>query len=162
MDANEMRKNILAKQTYKTLLEALDGINFSYINDDEHLSVSLKVGGERGSYKFVFIIDEKRQLIRLLSPLPIQVIPDRFVNMCVAVCLANNIQPRGRFDFEMREDGRMLFIMNSSFESSVIGKAVFVDMLYTALLTMDLHVDPFNAFNDGKIDLGGFLAALGE
>lgn len=67
---DDVKKQKDARSAYKTLLTALDSMEWKYERDDEKMRVDFSVRGDDLAMNFIVLIDEERQLIRLLSFLP--------------------------------------------------------------------------------------------
>ena len=64
---DDVKKQKDARSAYKTLLTALDSMEWKYERDDEKMRVDFSVRGDDLAMNFIVLIDEERQLIRLLS-----------------------------------------------------------------------------------------------
>ena len=68
-------KNLkLAKSVYNSLCEMLDEKNVRYDKHQDDLIISFITGGDDIPMQFLVKVDAERQLIRVLSPIPVHLV----------------------------------------------------------------------------------------
>ena len=100
--------------------------------------------------------DSKRELIRLLSPIPVTFEGDKRVEGAIATCQANFRIVDGSFDYDFKQ-GRILFRMTSSYIDSLISKDVFEYMVAVASYTVDEYNDKFFMLAKGQLPIEEFF-----
>lgn len=134
-------EKLLTETTYKALLESLDARGWKYTKGDDY-SISLVTRGDDIPIPITFEVNGDRMLLMLHSPLPIEIPPQKRVDMAVAVSMANFIIVDGSFDFDF-VGGRLLFRLTSSYRESLIGKDLLEYMLMVSCVTVDRFNDKF-------------------
>lgn len=153
--ADEMKVK-KAKQLYASLCEQLDEMKLIYDKHEKDLVITFGLRGEDIPMQFVLNIDAERQLIRLLSLLPVKFEEDKRVDACIATCEANCRIVDGSFDFDY-EDGSIIFRMTSSFLDSLISKDLFAYMIVIGSRIVDEYNDKFLMLSKGMIPLEDFF-----
>jgi hypothetical protein len=64
--------------------------------------------------QFIIFVDVDRQLLRLLSPLPFDMVEDKRIDGAIATCHATYGLRDGSFDYDL-SNGRISFRMTSAF-----------------------------------------------
>lgn len=146
----------LAQQVYKTLCSALDRRDWEYEKDEEKLLVHFGVNGDDIPMNFVLLVDEERQLIRLLSQLPFKIKEEKRIDGAIAACAVTYRLVDGSFDYDL-SDGTIVFRMTASFRKSVISDGLFQYMISCACDTIDAYNDRFMALDKGLITIEDFL-----
>ena len=101
-------------------------------------------------------LSSDRQLIRLLSPIPVTFEGDKRIEGAIATCQANYRIADGSFDFDFKQ-GRILFRMTSSYIDSLISKDVFKYMVAVASYTVDEYNDKFFMLAKGQLPIEEFF-----
>lgn len=154
MDENKI---ILAKQVYQTLCEAIERRGWSFEKDEERLLVHFGVRGEDIPIQLVLVVDIKRQLIRVLSPLPFKMSEEKRMEGAIAACAASYGMIDGSFDYDIF-DGSITFRMTASFMESIIGEGLFQYMISCCCAMVDKYNDRFLALDKGSISITDFIA----
>lgn len=92
-----------AKEVFDSLCEMLDGKDGHYEKHEDDLVVTFIVGGEDIPMRFIMNVDAKRELVRLISPIPVIFDDDKRVEGAIATCQANYRLADGSFDYDFRE-----------------------------------------------------------
>ena len=145
-----------AQNVYKTLCAMLDEKELKYEKHEDDLVVTFFLGGDDIPMQFVLNVDSERQLIRLLSPIPVTFEGDKCKEAAIAACQVNYRIADGSFDFDYKK-GRILFRMTSSYIDSLISKDVFEYMVAVASYTVDEYNDKFFMLAKGQIPLEVFF-----
>ncbi|MCM1306959.1 MAG: YbjN domain-containing protein [Bacteroides sp.] len=139
-----------AQNVYKTLCEMMDEKQLKYDKYPEDLVITFVMSGEDIPMQFVLNIDADRELIRLISPLPVTFEGDKRVDGAIATCHANYRIADGSFDFDYKK-GKILFRMTSSYMDSLISKDLFEYMVAIACYTVDEYNDKFLMLSKGLL-----------
>jgi len=153
----EENKKILAKEVYNTLCGAIERREWNYEKDEEKLVVHFGVSGDDIPMQFILVVDEERQLIRLMSPMPFNMSEDKRMEGAIATCVASFGMADGSFDYDLAE-GRIVFRMTASFRESVIGEGLFQYMISCACAMVDEYNDKFLAIDKGLMSINDFIA----
>lgn len=153
----EENKKILAKEVYNTLCGAIERREWNYEKDEEKLVVHFGVSGDDIPMQFILVVDEERQLIRLMSPMPFNMSEDKRMEGAIATCVASFGMADGSFDYDLAE-GRIVFRMTASFRESVIGEGLFQYMISCACAMVDEYNDKFLAIDKGIMSINDFIA----
>ena len=146
----------VAKKVYDKLCEVFDKRDIRYRKDDENMIVHLGISGDDLPMDFIVIIDEKRQLMRLISPLPFKMPEDKRMEGAIATCAATYAITEGSFDYDI-SDGTISFRMTASFRESDIGEELFMYMVAYSSAVVDEYNDKFFAIGKGLLDISDYL-----
>lgn len=152
----EENKNARAKEVYNTLCSAIEAREWKYEKDEENLVAYFGVNGNDMPMQFILVVDEERQLVRLMSPLPFNMSEDKRVDGALATCVASFSMVDGSFDYDL-SDGRIVFRMTTSFRGSVIGEGVFQYMISCACAMVEEYNDKFLAIDKGCMSINDFI-----
>lgn len=150
-------KMMRAQNVYNTLCATMDELEWHYTKIDEKLSIHCNAQGDDLPIDLVVNIDTERQLIILLSQLPLTVPEEKRLDVAIATSVANYGMVDGSFDFDIT-DGRMFFRMTSSFIESEIGKELLAYMVLVSCRTIDDYNDKFLMLAKGMISIEQFIA----
>ena len=145
-----------AKEIYASLCGVLDKMEWRYNKDEDKRAVDFRVSGEDIPMQFIVFIDEDRQLIRLMSPIPFHISKEKRLEGALAALAASNKMADGSFDYDL-SDGRIVFRMTASYRGSTIGDGLFSYMILCACAAVDRYNDRFLALDKGLITLQKFL-----
>lgn len=145
-----------AQQVYKDLCDKLDEMKLRYEKHEKDLVITFTMRGEDLPMQFVLNIDAKRELIRLISLLPVQFAGEKKIEGCIATSQANYSLADGSFDFDFKE-GTIYFRMTSSYVDSLISKDLFAYMIAVACMTVDEYNDKFLMLSKGMMRLEEFF-----
>ena len=153
--ADEM-KTKLAQQVYQTLCEAIDNRNWRYGKEEDKLLVHFGVNGDDIPMQFIIFVDEDRQLIRLMSPLPFKMSEAKLMEGAIATCVASYRIADGSFDYDLT-DGRIVFRMTASFRGSVIGEGLIQYLISCACAVVDNYNEKFLAIDKDLMSISDFI-----
>ncbi|MBQ8309203.1 MAG: hypothetical protein IJX96_05150 [Clostridia bacterium] len=146
-----------AELAYFTLCDSLDEDGWKYIKKDGDLSVKYRETGDDLPMDCLFGIDIKRQVVRFLSTLPVNMLANnKLVDAAVACCIVNSKISYGCFDLNI-ETGAVCFRMTYSFKESVMGKDFFRNMRRFATTVIDKYNERFLALSNGECKATDFL-----
>ena len=106
--------------------------------------------------KLLIKVDEDRQLIRVMSPMPFKMDESRLAEGAVAVCAASYGMVEGNFDYDI-SDGSIVFRMTASFRESLIGAEMIQYMISCTCSMVDKYNDMFLALSKGMLSLEEFM-----
>ena len=153
---NEAMKHALAVQTYNTLCAAIEKRNWRYDRDDEKLTVYFGVNGDDIPMRLIMRIDEERQVLQTLSPLPFEMSESKRIEGAIAACAASYGLADGYFEYDL-SDGMIVYKLSTSFRESILGEGVMAYMMDCTLAIVDQYNDMFLALEKGIIDLNTFI-----
>lgn len=153
-------KKILAKKVYDTLCKAIEKREWKYEKDEEKLVVYFGVSGEDISMNFIIVVDEERQIVRLMSPMPYKMREEKRMEGAIATSAASFGMVDGSFDYDL-SDGTIIFRMTASFRESEIGEELFQYMISCSCAMVDKYNTQFLAIDKGDMDIGDFLSKEG-
>ena len=145
-----------AKKVYSTMVKALNEKDWKFIEKEENLTIVSNYTGEDIPINFVIEVDAEREVIRFISPMPFNMSEDKRVDASIAVNVANYGLVNGSFDFDIN-DGEIRFRLTTSYCGCEVGEDFFMDMMATALLTIDKYNDKFLMLNKCAITLQQFI-----
>lgn len=145
-----------AQQIYRTLCSALDNHDWNYTKHEDDLAISCSARGDDLPVELTITVDAGRQLVMVLSRLPVNVQEDKRIDVAIAASVANNIMVDGSFDFDLMK-GRLYFRMTNSFIDSELGEDVFFYLVLCACQTIDEYNDRFLMLAKNMIDLKKFI-----
>ena len=105
----------------------------------------------------VMSVDEDRQLIRLLSLVPVTMDEEKRMEGAVATTVATFGLPDGSFDYDIT-DGTIGFRQTVAFHDSDISENLIQYLISWACSVIDRYNDKFLALNKGYLSLEDFIA----
>ncbi len=145
-----------AKKVYQTLCAAIEARGWNFEKKEEELLVHFGVNGDDLPMTFILRIDTSRQLISLMSPVPVKMGEDKRIEGAIATCSASYGLPDGSFDYDL-SDGSICFRMTASFLESQIGEDLFQYMISYACTAVDKYNDQFLMIAKGMLSIEDFL-----
>ena len=152
-DEKKLKK---ARSVYNTLCEMLDDKKLTYKKHEEDLVITITMNGDDLPMPFVINIDASRELIRVVSSIPVTFGEDKRIEGALAACRLNYALADGSFDFDCK-NGKVVYRMTSSYIDSLISKDLFEYMIGTACYTVDVYNDKFLMLSKGMITLEEFF-----
>ena len=147
-----------AKAVYDTVCEALGDREWHFDADPEKMMIRTGVIGDDLPMDIVIDVNVGRQLLLVVSVLPMTVPEDRRVEMAVAISFINNILVDGSFGFDLKS-GRIIFRLTSSFIESTIGKDAFQYMLSCSCSMIDEFNDKLMMISHGMLSADDFISS---
>ena len=145
-----------AQQVYATMCAALDHNGWNYDRNDENLAISCVARGDDLPVELTMTVDARRQIVMVLSRLPVVIPEDKRIETVLAVAKANDLMVDGSFDLDMGS-GKLYFRITNSFMDSQLGEEVFMYLILCACHTIDEYNDRFLMLAKGMMDLGKFI-----
>ena len=150
-------QKIKAREVFNTLCRALDNREWKYEKEEDKMLVYFGVEGEDLPMKFFLCVEEGRELIRLLSPMPFEMKEEKRMEGAIATCVASFGMADGNFDYD-QADGKITFRMTASFKESKIGEGLFQYMISCSCAMVDKYNDQFAAINEDRMSINDFIA----
>ena len=145
-----------AKEIYKLICDALDERKWHYEKDDEENAVYVGVSGEDLPIKLIMLADEKRKLIRMLSPLPFKMSEDKRMEGALATTAVNYGMADGSFDYNI-SDGTIVFRITATYRESRIDTELIQYLIAVTVTMVEKYNDKFFAINKGMLSISDFL-----
>ena len=153
---NEAMKHMLAVQTYNTFCAAIEKRNWKYDRDEEKLVIFFTVNGDDIPMQLILRVDEDRQVLQMMSPLPFEMSESKRIEGAIAACAASYGLADGCFEYDL-SNGRIVYRVSTSFVDSILGEGVMQYMMDCTLAIVDQYNDLFLALEKGIIDLPTFI-----
>lgn len=150
------RKRRNAQQMFAVIRSALEQMGAQYGVDEERLAVQFTTRGADLPMDITMTSDLRRQMVVVISALPVEVNPDRRLDMAVAVAVANNTIVDGGFDYDLNS-GRLFFRMNNSFIDCTHGEGLVRYLIECSCKVIDHYNERFEMLGTGVIDLQKFI-----
>ncbi|MBQ5335120.1 MAG: YbjN domain-containing protein [Oscillospiraceae bacterium] len=145
-----------ALKTFEILCKALDSHEWKYDKNEEGLVIDCGARGDDLPMPVKIRVREDRQLVCLVSHIPIEVPENKRIETAAAVSMVNYRLLNGCFEFDI-QNGRLFFRMSTGFMGTVLSEEVFSYMLFVSLRIIDDYNDKFEALANGTIGLDAFL-----
>ena len=150
-----------ARKNYEALCKELDARDGKYERNDEALMIDCGAQGEDLPIPIKIRIRDDRQLVQLVSHIPIEVPENKRIETAAAVSMVNYRLLNGCFEFDI-QNGRLFFRMSNSFIGTELSGDVFSYMLFVSLRIIDDFNDKFEALANGTLGLDAFLPQSAE
>ena len=151
-------KKMLAQQVYRTVCAALDARGWKYNKDEAKLLVHFGVNGDDIPMNLIIVVDEDRQMIRVMSPLPFKMSENKRIEGVVATCHASWGMADGSFDYDL-SDGEIVFRMVATYRESNIGEGLIQYLVGCTCAMVDKYNDRLLALDKGIMSLEDFMKA---
>ena len=145
-----------AQSVYKILCDLFDEKELVYKKFEDDFVVTITVNGDNLSIDFVVKVDEERELIRVLSKLPVVFQDEKRLDGAIATSKINYGLADGSFDYNF-EKGEIIFRITSSYKGCTVSKDLIYYMMSCACYTVDDYNDKLLALSEGKISVKDFF-----
>ena len=145
-----------AQNIYDTLCAMLDEKDVKYVKHEEDLVITFTMVGDDLPMGFMLNIDAERELIRLLSPIPVTFEDDKRLEGAIATSQINYRIADGSFDYNYKK-GTVIFRLTSSYIDSLISKDLLEYMVGVAGYTIDEYNDKLVMLAKGELPLEAFF-----
>ena len=149
-------KTALAKQTYRTLLNAIEANDWVCSHNDTQLALNFGVHGNDLYMEFYVLVDTEKQIVRLISRLPFKFPGNKIVDGAIATGIANYALMDGNFDFDITS-GDVIFRMTTNFVSSVLSKDAFINLVNYSAWAVDKFNDKLFMVSNGMMSVDDFI-----
>ena len=154
----ESEKMQLAQEVYDNLCEALDRRDWKYEKFPDDLTIRFTSVGDDLPMDFIVIVDGYRQLLRVMSPVPIDVNKNKRLDLAVATCVASYGLTDGSFDYDITT-GVIFFRLTACFRNSTVGDGLFEYLVGISSAIVDKYNDQFLAISKGLLSVDDFIAS---
>lgn len=137
---------------YEQLCEALDERNWKYNKDEEKDMVKVGFTTDSLPVELRLWIDQKRELVRLVSVLPFKVKEDKRVDAAIAISAVNNRMVDGSFDYDIT-DGHIIFRMAHSYKECKVESELFQYMVDCSVAMVEKYSAKFLGISTGMLSL---------
>ena len=134
----------------------MDSKGLKYEKHPEDLVVTLTMHGEDIPMPMVLNVDAKRDLVRLISLIPVVFEGDKRIEGAIATSMLNYRIADGSFDFDYAK-GRVMFRLTSSYTDSLISKDLLEYMEGVSCYTIDDYNDKLFMLAKGNLSLEAFF-----
>lgn len=152
-------KEKAAEAMYKLILKRFDAKKLKYTQDKKDLQINISFSGDDLSMDFVVFIDVDRQLVRILSRLPITFPSERRLAGAIVTSQINYRLADGSFDYDS-SSGKVYFRITTSFRDSDISEEVIEYLMGCAIHTVDEYNDKLLAIANGRLSLSEYLKTI--
>lgn len=156
---DDSKKLALAQETFATMCRTLDNNQWRYKKNEEKLRIECGARGSDLPMDLDLHVDADRQLILLLSMLPLSFPEEKRVEGALAVTAINHLLVNGCFDYDL-ESGRVFYRMSSSFMDSKIGEETVIYILYASCKIIDEYNDKLLLLSKDMISLEQFIGSV--
>ncbi len=146
-----------ADLVYETLLKTLEEQKWTYRQDRKNRIAHFDLDIEGYSMSMGIGVDEKQELITLLSRLP--VIFEEKTEGAAVTCAANFDLLDGSFDYDVAE-GSVTYRATAPMFESRIGPGLFQYMIFSACQTVRRFQPNFRAVSQKRLSVDEFLSRL--
>ena len=160
MELDQTRIDNTAKNT-EMLISMLEHKKLKYTVEeqtDARAHIRLHFTGEDLPITLHIILRTDRQIASVFSVMPFHISEERMTDAAIAVAAANHGLIDGSFDLNP-QTGEIRFRLTSCYIGTVLTEALFSYLMFVSAETIDRYNDRFEALNNGKLDLEGFLKA---
>ena len=153
--ADEM-KRAKAEAVYELLCTALEHREWTFDKVEEDLVVRFAVNGDDMPLQFVMLVEEEKELVTLLSPLPFKMSESKRMDGAIAACAVSCGMADGSFDYDISEGG-IAFRLVVSYRGSILSEGVLQYMISCSCAMVDQYNDRFLALNKGILSVEDFF-----
>lgn len=144
-----------AKSVYQIVCNLFDEKQLVYQKHEEDLVITITMNGDDLPMNFVLKVDEERDLIRLLSRLPVVFQGEKRLDGAIATSQINYGLADGSFDYDYNK-GEVTFRITSSYKGCTVSEDLIYYMMSCACYTVDDYNDKLLALSEGKISVREF------
>ncbi len=154
-----MDKKQAAQNVYKQLRNYLDEQDIKYDRNDEEMNIWFAMRGDDMRVPLDIRIDEKYQMVKVLSPLEFKIPQEFREDMARVINQLNFMIINGCIDYDF-ETGSVAYRINATFEDSIIGNGTLHYLIGTAINTVEAFNVKFFLIVNGKMSAQAYLKKL--
>lgn len=147
-----------AREVYATLCSSLDNRGWKYTKLEDDLRIRCAANGDDLPMELIITVEAKRELVYLISRIPVEVPEDKRLDAAIAVSFINNLLVDGSFDYDVTT-GSLFFRMTNSYKDTTVGEEVFNYMLVCSFTTIDEYNDKLLMLAKGMMTIEQFIAS---
>lgn len=149
-------KKAHADEIFKIICESLNG-EFECSTNDEKRFIKFSTVSADVPIRIYISVDEKRQVVKLLSFMPFCFPADRITDACIAACSATNKLANGCFSVDINE-GNIMFKQTVSVFNTSITSATVKNLVDTAYSAIEKYNDKFLSLLNNELSLEEFVS----
>ena len=154
--SENVNQKMRAIRAYKTICAALDDREWKYRKFEDDLTVTLSFSTDGLPMELFLAVDEERQLVRLLSRLPMTFPEDKRVEGALATLSAAYSLVDGSFDFDLGE-GKVTYRQVVCFHNSELSKAAVYHLMDCAYAIIKKYSEKLFAVSKGYLPVTDFV-----
>ena len=136
-----------ADSVFNSICKMMDDNNWEYDADSESISILISFQKETLPVDLQISILSDRELVFIISKLPIEVPKKARIDMACAVSILNYAINFGCFEYDINS-GIVKFRMTTSYANSIISPNALHDMILTAVTSIEQVNDKLKAIAD--------------
>ncbi len=152
----EADKQAKAEKMFETLCQTLDKRDWKYEKGTNGLYIDTGCAGEDIPIEIRVLVDADRQIVRVLSHMPVQVPEDKRLEMAIAISCVNNVLADGCFDFDIHE-GLVFYRMGCNYIDKQVGEEALEYLVFCSIQIIEQYNDQFLMLAKGLLPLQQFL-----
>ncbi len=145
-----------AKNIYGKICEMLDSFNLKFDRNDEKFMINCAMQGDDLPITINMQVNAEKELIHVLSYIPVEVPEDKRIDMAIAVSVTNSKLVDGNFDFNVKE-GSLFFKMSNCYIDSTVGIETLKYLFICSIQTIEDFNDKFQMLAEGKLKIDYFI-----
>ncbi len=154
-----MSKSVKATQVYEAIRKYLKDNDFKFEPHDEDLVFTFTVQGDDLPQPTVVRVIDERDLIQVISPIPVSMPEDKRYDAAVAVAVVNDKILNGSFDLDIG-DGRITCRVTQCYTGCEITDDLLKYILGVTFVTTDKYNDRFFMLAKGMLSLEQFIESV--
>ena len=154
----ELSKVDQAQQVFDKMCAVLDAREWKYESFPEDLTIRFHSIGDDLPMEFIVIVDSERQLLRVMSPVPVDDNKNKRLDLAIATCVASYGLSYGSFDYDITT-GHIFFRLTVCFRNSTIGDGLFTYLVGVSSAVVDKYNDKFFAISKGLLSVDDFIVS---
>lgn len=143
-------------QVYEMFKKYLTDHKVRFDSHDDDLVLTMTVHGEDLPQPTIIRVDDDREVVQVLSPIPSHIPEDKRIDAAVAVSVANYGLVNGSFDYDMR-DGEIRYRVTQGFMGIEVSEELIGYILAIVFKTTDDYNDKFFMLGKGMMSLEKFI-----
>ena len=151
----------LGLEVYNKFKNHLQSKNFKFDAHDDDLVIFLTVHGEDLPQPTLIKVYDDRNVVQIVSPIPVKMPEDKIIDGAAAVTAANYGMLNGCFEMNM-SNGEIRFRIAHNFEETGISEKTVQYLLALTFLITDKFNDRFFMLAKGVLSLEQFIQKAGE
>ena len=150
-----------AKETYQLLCNTLDHLKFPFERKDDDLCIVSHVRGDDLPIDLLVTVEAEKQLVLVLSRMPLAIPEEKRLDMAIAVSVANNMLVDGNFDYDINK-GIINYRMTASFIESRLSDEAFKYLVFASCQVIDEFNDKFLMLAKNMISISQFIDSMNK
>ncbi len=152
-----MDKHTNALNAYNTMIDHFTSNKLHITRDDDQMSVEIGFNGDGLPINIRFRVHEDRQVLRVLSIIPVRVPEEKRVEGAIAVAVANYGTVNGSFDYDMNDGEIRYRVCQSIHDGSTLSDETVRYIMAITYNTVKKYNDRFYMLGKGLMTLEDFI-----